>query len=431
MTRTMNCLRKLSAGLMGLMVCTGCAGTPSEPDIYIDKQVPDVVITLFCQGTNTSDAIQNCCDKMENDVSNIILYSDDASFYAEDGLSYRELLLKRLESGQADDLYIIPAEDVLEFDQRGYIYDLSQLPNVSNLSEDALQQSIYRGKVFSVPLSYSCFGLIWNVDLLHQYHLEIPTNLEEFWAVCESLKQNGILPYGANMDYGLSVPAMCAGFAPLYQSPDVKERLSALSSGETAVSSYMRAGFAFLQTMIDKGYLDVDQALNTLPGSEEESSLFADGNCAFISSLCRSKAFLDSYHFEMEMTALPVLDDGAICVVGADQRLAVNPNSEHLKEALSVVESLCTVETLNGIASNLGKISSARGNVAATLPQADPLVGCVAQGGQIPNQDFHLSFNTWNTIKELCVELCQGAAIDDVCREYDQLQQAEIDEYNS
>ena len=133
----------------------------------------------------------------------------------------------------------------------------------------------------------------------------------------------------------------------------------------------------------------------------------------------------------MEMTALPVLDDGAICVVGADQRLAVNPNSEHLKEALSVVESLCTVETLNGIASNLGKISSARGNVAATLPQADPLVGCVAQGGQIPNQDFHLSFNTWNTIKELCVELCQGAAIDDVCREYDQLQQAEIDEYNS
>ena len=79
------------------------------------------------------------------------------------------LIVKRLESGQADDLYIIPAEDVLEFDQRGYIYDLSQLPNVSNLSEDALQQSIYRGKVFSVPLSYSCFGLIWNVDLLHQY----------------------------------------------------------------------------------------------------------------------------------------------------------------------------------------------------------------------------------------------------------------------
>ena len=80
---------------------------------------------------------------------------------------------------------------------------------------------------------------------------------------------------------------------------------------------------------------------------------------------------------------MPVLDDVAICVVGADQRLAVNPNSEHLKGSLSVVEHLCTVETLNEIASKLGKISFTPGNGAATLPQADPLVGCVAQGGQI------------------------------------------------
>ena len=91
---------------------------------------------------------------------NIILYSDFADFYAEEGLSYRELLLKRMESGQADDLYIIPAEDVLEFDQKGFIYDLSGLDCISSLSEDALRQSTYKGKVFSVPLSYTGFGLI-------------------------------------------------------------------------------------------------------------------------------------------------------------------------------------------------------------------------------------------------------------------------------
>ncbi|MFR6272331.1 MAG: hypothetical protein ACLUL2_02160 [Blautia sp.] len=100
---------------------------------------------------------------------NIILYSDFADFYAEEGLSYRELLLKRMESGQADDLYIIPAEDVLEFDQKGFIYDLSDLDCISSLSEDALRQSTYNEKVFSVPLSYTGFGLIWNVDMLRQY----------------------------------------------------------------------------------------------------------------------------------------------------------------------------------------------------------------------------------------------------------------------
>ena len=40
------------------------------------------------------------------------------------------------------------------------------------------------------------------VDMLHQYQLEIPETLDEFWNVCDVLKQNGILPYGANKDFG-------------------------------------------------------------------------------------------------------------------------------------------------------------------------------------------------------------------------------------
>lgn len=433
MKRSMKFLRRLAAILLCLLLFGGCTSKNGGPEVYLDESNPNIVISLFCQGSNLSDFIKDCCKEMTSsgDGSTMILYSDSADYYAEDGLSYRELLLKRLESGQADDLYIIPAEDVLEFDQHGYIYDLSQCRCLDNLSEDALQQSIYQDKVFSVPLSYSCFGLIWNVDLLRRYGLEVPKNLNEFWSVCETLKVNGILPYGANRDFGLSVPAMCAGLGPLYQDPDTERLLAQLSSGEKAISSYMRPGFEFLQTMINHEYLDAEQALNTLPNSDEEASLFAEEKCAFISSLCRAKSFQDTYPFEMQMTALPVLETGAVCVVGADQRLAVNPNSEHLEEALIVVENLCTADTLNEFASKLGKISSAKGNLAATLPQADPLISCVAQGGQVPNQDFSLNFNTWNTIKELSVKLCQGATVDEVCREYDALQQKEIAEYHA
>ena len=151
-----------------VLFISGCAGKTNTPDVYIDEKKPDVVLSLFTQGTNISDAIHECCTNIINPKNdgNIILYSDSASYYSEDGLPYRELLLRRMESGQADDLYIITAEDVLEFDQKGYIYDLSDLPCLENLSGDALQQSIYHGKVFSVPLSYAGFGLIWNVDCL-------------------------------------------------------------------------------------------------------------------------------------------------------------------------------------------------------------------------------------------------------------------------
>lgn len=423
---------KLAAmGLACLLVCSGCAKESQEPKVYLDDNKPDIVISLFAQGEDVANILNNCCAGIvdEKTNGNIILYSDSATYYAEEGLSYRELLLKRMESGQADDLFLIPAEDVLEFDQKGYLYDLSDLDCIQNLSEDALQQSIYNGKVFSVPLSYTCFGFIWNVDLLHQYGLEVPQNREEFWTVCETLKQNGILPYGANKDFGLSLPVLCAGLGPLYQDPQCKELLEDLSQGKTPISTYMRDGFDFLQTMIDKGYLDVEQALSTVPSSDEEAALFAQGKCVFISSLCRGKAFRSEYKFQVEMTAVPALENGSICVVGADQRLAVNPNSGHLEETLLILENLCTVETLDEFAATLGKISSAQGNKAATLPQADALISCVAGGGQIPNQDFTLHFNTWNTTKGLCIQLCQGASVDEVCRQYDQMQQQEIAQY--
>ena len=190
------------AALAALCLIAGCSAKPAGPEVYLDDRNEEVVITLFAQGATVSELIQQCFNEEINQQQEktLILYSDSANFYADEGLSYRELLLKRMESGEADDLYIIPAEDVLEFDREGYIYDLSGMDFVGNLSDEALKQSTYNGKVFSLPLTYTSFGFLWNVDLLHQYGLEIPENLTEFLDVCETLKQNGVLPYGANMD---------------------------------------------------------------------------------------------------------------------------------------------------------------------------------------------------------------------------------------
>lgn len=429
MNKTKRC--KGIAALAALCLIAGCSAKPAGPEVYLDDRNEEVVITLFAQGATVSELIQQCFNEEINQQQEktLILYSDSANFYADEGLSYRELLLKRMESGEADDLYIIPAEDVLEFDREGYIYDLSGMDFVGSLSDEALKQSTYNGKVFSLPLTYTAFGFLWNVDLLHQYGLEIPENLTEFLDVCETLKQNGVLPYGANMDYGLSLLAMSTGLAPLYRDADKDQKLAQLAAGTLPISDYMREGFTFLKQMIDKGYLNVEQALTTEPNRDEEISRFREGQCAFISSICRASAFSHDYPFEVIMTGMPVLEEGTICVVGADHRLAVNPHSEHLEEALTTVETLGTAKTLNEFAKLLGKTSSARGNEASALPQAAPLVSSLTAANQIPNQDFSLHFNTWNTIKELCVQLAKGESIDALCEKYDQIQLEEIKTY--
>lgn len=339
------------AGLLG----TGCKSEQVVPELYLDDSLPETPISIFTQNNDISEAIEERCKAVLNKHGNIniTIYSDSADYYADEGLSYRELLLKRLSSGTADDLYVIPAEDVLEFDQKGYIYDMSNLELTENLSQDALIQSTYDGKVFSLPLSYACFGLIWNVDMLERYDLELPDNLGEFLEVCETLKENGILPYGANMDFALTVPVMCAGLYDIYQSEDSEQKVEAVSNGTVPVSQYIEKGFDFLEMMIDKGYLDPERALSTKPSREDERNFFAEENCAFICGLYRRKAF-EGYPFEVAMTALPVLESGSICVVGADYRLTINPGSKHLDAAIAIVEALGDTKTLDTFANNRG-----------------------------------------------------------------------------
>lgn len=414
---------------MSLILCAGCAAKKGTPELYFDDSKKEIAISMFVQHEDMAQNVKELSEKPLNEKSDktIILYSDSAAYYEEEGLSYRELLLKRMKSEEADDIFLIPAEDVLEFDRLGYFYDLSQLECIQNLSDEALLQSTYNGKVFSIPLYYTCFGWIWNVDMLHEYQLEIPENLGEFLTVCETLKQNGIVPYGANMDFGLCVPAMCVGLDPIYKSADRDQILEDLSSGKTPVSTYMRDGFTFLQEMIDAGYMDPDQALNTKPG--EEIQLFSDGKCAFISSICRAKAFRQNYPFEIEMTALPVLENGAVCVEGADQRVAINPDSEHLEDTITVLNILGSTDFLNAFAKKYEEVSSARGSQNSVNPQAASIAATMVQGGQIPNQDFALHFNVWNRVKELGGDICRGMSVDEVCARYDAIQMEEIELY--
>lgn len=353
---------------------------------------------------------------------------DGASYYADGGLSYREILETRLDSSIPDDLYIIKAEDVLDFERKGYWMDLSGMDFVQNLSDAALYQSTYNGKVFSVPLVLTGFGFYWNADLLQAHGLTIPETLDEFLAVCESLKSAGILPYGGNKGYALTVPAMCVGLAELYASEEREALIADLNSGATPISTYLRKGFAFLQLLIDKGYMDPQQAMATVPNDEWQ--LLLDGGCAFICA-GMGAVYQDSQRISLkgELTGLPVLADGSVAVYGADSRLCVNPNSKNLATALEFIEMVGSTQALDTSAQLDHVMSTARDSQIVSASAEVKLVGLLQRGDQIPNQDFALHFNTWESIRNVCREICDGLSLDDACAKLDQLQRDELAEY--
>lgn len=353
---------------------------------------------------------------------------DGASYYSDQGLTYRELLELRMESDTPDDMYIINAEDVMAFEKKGYWMDLSHMDFIGNISESALYQSTYRGKVFSLPLSITGFGLLWNVDLLELHGLSVPNNLGEFLNVCETLKGDNILPYGGNKGFALTVPAMCIGFSELYAGDDREERISSLNKGETHVSEYMEKGYTFLNMMIEKGYLDPEQALATVP-HEGDVEMFLKGECAFICSGVGKTAGFDEMPFEMKMTGVPVLENGSICVYGVGRRLSVNPASPNLDTVLDFIETLGTTEALDESAALDNSLSSTRTEDSHQFPFEYELTALIRQPGQIPNQDFSLNFNTWESIRDAARELCGGAGVEQACALLDQKQMEDIKAY--
>lgn len=414
-----------------LLVST-LAGCGNEPNIQILEETnaqPEYLSFFSNQSMAGSDVTKYWIEQFtEKYNKQIYINFEGAAYYAEEGLSYRELLEKRLESSAPDDMYIINAEDVLEFERKGYWMDLSDLAFVDNLSEAALYQSTYNGKVFSLPLSFTGFGFVWNVDMLEEHDLQVPQNLEEFLATCEKLKSEGILPYGANKGFALTVPAMCVGFSKLYNSADQEEQIAALNSAQTPVSDYLRDGFSFLDLMIKNGYLDPEQALTFTP-RVEDTELFLEGGCAFICAGLGDIRSRENIPFQTQMTGLPVLAEGCIAVYGANSRLCVNPNSKHLDTVYEFMEMVGTPEALAESAAIDKIMSSAKDSQPGDFPTEEELVELLGKPGQIPNQDFALHFNTWENIRDVAREICAGRSVEEACAMLDEKQLSELKDY--
>lgn len=429
--RKCNICGLLLAAVVLLHTLTACGGGQSGVQELDDLNDQPEYLSFFSSTSLLgSDVAKYWVDRFtETYNKQVYIDFDGAAYYEDEGLSYRELLEKRLESSAPDDLYIINAEDVLAFEQKGYWMDLSGMDFVDDLSQAALYQSTYNGKVFSLPLSFTGFGFAWNVDLLAQHGLTVSQDLTQFWAVCETLKEGGVLPYGANKGYGLTVPAMCVGLSPLYSSEDMEARLADLNSGKTPISDYMDDGFTFLAQMIQMGYMDPEQALAATP-RVEDIEMFLAGECAFI---CVGLGDLthEQMTFEPKLTGLPVLEEGCVAVYGALKRLCVNPNSSHLETALQFIEMVGTTEALERSAELDNVMSSSRSENTARTPWEQQLVSQIQQPGQIPNQDFALHFNTWESIRDVARVLCGGATVEQACALLDEKQQTELAQYGS
>ena len=339
--------------------------------------------------------------------------------------TYDQVCLDRARNNM-DDLYLLNPDTILALGAEGQLMDLSGLDSAKNLRDIIYTANTVDGKLVAIPQEVVAYGLFVNVDLFKQYNLALPETPEEFLECCRVFQENGIeTPVGANR-WWLETFVFAQAYADLYNGGNTETEIAALNRGETRYSDYMRPGFEFLQTLIDRGYIDGAKALVS-EAIESEGPDFLAGKTPIVMAYWGAANTETAYgktDFEMQVIGFPS-SRGQMPVMPMTG-LAVGANAEHREDAARVLDIMVSDEALQ-IYSETNRVISPSKNVKVEcVPALKPLNDRIEEGVYVLGSNAGMNVEQWGNTCLIVQELLAGASVDDCMASFDRLQDAAL-----
>lgn len=367
-----------------------------------------VYLTMFGNKTDAvnTQAIEEILHDFMVDYPNI-----NISYESVKGDEYFRILKKRLKSGNGDDIFIVNHDTTIEFTEKGYLSDLTDLAKQIDF-HPLMKKQVYANddKVYFFPTTISSFGLYCNMDMLQLYGLSVPKNRQEFLEVLEFFKNKGITPICANNDISLKTVMLGIGMYPLYQQDHVQDVLHELNQNPEKMASQLAPGFAFVESLIKNEYVDADIALETVK-TKDDLTQFASGSYPFMITgvWADSRLKLLEPDFRYEIHAYPILEEGSMLVVNADSRLAVNANSEHEEAAKEFLAYFMNNEELQKFVDVQDSHSPLQGQHDYRNDQISSLKTYIDENQIVIGSDENLNYPIWDISKKGIEMLLQGS----------------------
>jgi len=213
-----------------------------------------------------------------------------------------------------------------------------------SFSEATLDPFSEDGRIFGIPINIDAKVMVYNKEIFARYNLKVPTNYDEFLAICETLRKNNITPIAFGNQY------------PWAASHYLGDLFAKLVPVKTRLADYdLQTPTAQLFT--DPGYLQGLKAFQEL-GSK---GYFNNGSNALTHSIARGSfgagrtamMYLEMVEFpELEKSsikdkydffALPGFRNGrgdARYITGAPDGFLINARTKYPKEAITFLKFL-------------------------------------------------------------------------------------------
>ncbi len=428
-------LRRGTAAVLAvlLILLTACASQEDPRNLITREDGEERVVNLFSPMEKTNPNAENVA-RTAADLTvamaeeQLGVSVDYWTYTAEDyqDKTYDEVALDRARNNM-DDLYLLNPDVILALGAEGKLADLSGLDSAKNLRDIIRIANTVDGKLVAIPQEVVAYGLFVNVDLFKRYNLALPNTPEEFLECCRVFKANGIeTPIGANR-WWLETFVFAMGYADLYNGGSTEAEIAALNSGEARYSDYMRPGFEFLKTLMDKGYIDAEKALVS-EAIEGEGADFLAGKTPIVMAYWGAANTETAYgktDFEMQVIGFPS-SRGQMPVMPMTG-WAVGVNAEHLEDAAQVLDIMVSDAALQ-LFSETNRVISPSKNVKVDCVSAlKPLNDRIEEGVYVLGSNAGMSVEQWGNTCLIVRELLGGKSVEECMRAFDELQAAALE----
>ncbi len=410
----------LLTGSICMLSLAGCSGKVLNKVQVVEKGTQETVtLTFFGNKADESNVhvIEQIMSEFMTEHPDIVITYESIK-----GADYYETLMKRMETGNGDDIFMVDHDSTITLHKEGKLADLTGLSTIDRYMEDMKEQFIYEDGIYWLPTTVSAFGLYCNMDMLKEHNQTVPTNWKEFEAVCDYFVEKGITPVVANNDISLKTLAIGTSYYEQYQSGQAGQFFTDLNSGKIGFGESLSKGISLVDKMLQKKYVDADDTQNTQKTSDDLED-FAKGEYPFmLTGVWASDRLKSDYHakFNYEVDPLPILEDGSLVVVNPDTRLAVNADSKYPDEAKLFVDYFTQTENLHAFCEDQCSISPLKDGESSSAKEIQQVIQCYQEGRIVIGGDYRLNLPIWHLAKNATQKLLDGISKTEVQKELDE-----------
>lgn len=373
------------------------------PSLAQDK----TVLTMWHNHPEWKDRVEAILAKFEAENPTIDIQLEEIA-----GTNYTTRLNTALAAGEAPDLFgLSPGPDTAAAADAGYNVDLTDKLDISGLTPSAKAAVTIDGKVWSAPIlgSYTV-GLYYHRKVFADNGLTPPTNQSEFMALCQTLKDKGIVPMIAPAQDGI-IPAFL--YMMMASSVLKADGFDAVRKGTRKLTDPDVVKAAYFLRDIYACFQDGSLATPYVEGK----ALFALGKGAMLEGGSADFAgFLETNpDVDVGVVPFPAVDGGTpATVTGMEAPYNINAKSKNIdaavtflqwmmgKEPAQMVVDTITLTTTEGVVPSDNRvmkemIEAGRSNdvrVFYELPETGGVFGAIQQNaaalflGEMSPEDF-------------------------------------------